>query len=323
MKAYAGICGSFPRPPELRKAINALNENSISQQDFEESYQSSFLKVVKLQEEAGLNILTSGLLLWDDLLRPFAKKLSGITFGGLLRFFDNNFYYRRPIIVDRIRWSEPITLDEVERLSKAAARLVKAVVPGPYTFMKLSENKFYKSSDELADALISAFQLEMQSLDKSADIIQIDEPSLVDPELEQDDKRWGVEIVNELIRRANISEDKLLIATYFNLDPESYSMLLDIKAGLHLDLLSNKEAETALKELGFKGRILSLGVVNARSIFPEDLEQILNKLEELSAHISAEKLIISTNTWLDYIPFEDAVEKLKILGEILRRMEVS
>jgi len=320
MKIHAGICGSFPRPPELKRAIDSLNENLIPREHFEEIYRSSIVRVVSLQEGSGLDVVTSGLLLWDDLLRPFARKLSGIQLGGLLRFFDNNFYYRRPIIVDRVAWSGPITLHEVEVLSSITSRLVKAVIPGPYTFMKLSENRFYRSAEELVDDLINVLSLEIRSLDKLADIIQIDEPSLVDPELSREDRRWGVAVVNELIRKAGIPSNKLLVATYFHLNHDSYSALLDIKAGLHLDLLSSRDGEAALLELGFEGHLLSLGVVNARSIFPDDLKGIIRRVEEVAKRVSAEELIISTNTWLDYLPFEDAVEKLKILGEVRRRV---
>jgi len=321
MEKYTGICGSFPRPQELRKAINAFNEGKITQQDLERIYRSSLLKVVRLQEEAGLNLLTSGLLLWDDLLRPFAEKLEGIKLGRLLRFFDNNFYYRRPIIIDTIKWREPITLSEIKLLSQATKQHIKAIIPGPYTFIKLSENRFYESEDELAEDLLNALREEVNHLHKFVNLIQIDEPSLVDPELGEADKKWGIEIINELLSKVNMPKDKMLVATYFNLDLKSYSMLLDVKAGLHLDLLSNREAEEALRKFGFEGETLSLGIVNARSIFLENPKQIASNLEKVLASISPKTLIISTNTWLDYIPFEDAVEKLKILGEVLRNME--
>ena len=250
MRLYAGICGSFPRPPEIRRAINEFREGKIDRVEFEERYKASFKRVVRLQEDNSLNLLTSGLLLWDDLLRPFAEILGGIMLGRLLRFFDKNFYYRCPVIVDQIRWTRPITLDEVRGLSEAASRAVKAVVPGPYTFLKLSEDRFYGSKDKLADDVVQALRQEIESLSDLADFIQLDEPSLVDPELGEDDRRWGVELVNALLEAVGVSRDKLLIATYFNLDSRSYSILLEVRAGLHLDLSSTKNADHILMEEG-------------------------------------------------------------------------
>jgi len=321
MRLYAGICGSFPRPPELRKAINEFKEKRIGRGEFEERYKASFRMVVRLQEDNGLNLLTSGLLLWDDLLRPFAENLDGIRLGRLLRFFDNNFYYRCPVIVDRIRWTRSVTLNEVRSLSEATSKAVKAVVPGPYTFLKLSEDRFYGSKDRLADDVVQALKREIESLSDLADFIQMDEPSLVDPELGEDDRRWGVELVNALLKAVGVSRDRLLIATYFNLDSRSYSILLEIKAGLHLDLSSTKNADHILMEQGYGGDLLSLGVVDSRSIFPEDPGDIAGRVERLLEKVSAKALAISTSSWLDYIPFENAVEKLKILGEVLRRLE--
>ncbi|RLF99743.1 MAG: hypothetical protein DRN49_03945 [Thaumarchaeota archaeon] len=321
MRLYAGICGSFPRPPELRKAINEFREGKIGRGEFEERYRSSFRMVVRLQEDSGLNLLTSGLLLWDDLLRPFAENLAGIRLGRLLRFFDNNFYYRCPVIVDQIKWMRPIILDEVRSLSEVTSKAVKAIIPGPYTFLKLSEDRFYGSRDRLADDLIQVLEREIESLSDLADFIQIDEPSLVDPELGEDDRKWGVEVVNRLLEAVSVPRDRFLVATYFNLDPGSYSILLGVEAGLHLDLSSARDAEDVLRREGYSGDLLSLGVVDSRSIFPEKPEDITGRVEKILEGVSVNALIISTSSWLDYIPFENAVEKLKILGEVLRRLE--
>ncbi|MCD6235907.1 MAG: hypothetical protein J7J94_02790 [Thaumarchaeota archaeon] len=324
MEINAGICGNFPRPPELRKALDELSSGKIDEKELNRVFKLSMRKIVELQEENGLNPVTSGLLLWHDPLRPFAESFSGVQLGGLLRFFDNNFYYRRPIITGPIKREKPITVEEVGELSQIAKTQVKAVLPGPYTFLKLSENKFYQSEDQLIDDLIEALAAEIEDLNGLADIIQVDEPSLVDPELSLEERRKGVEVVKELIGKLRVPSDRLIVATYFNLDPDSYSILLDLKTGLHLDLCSSRDkAEEALREYGFKGSILSLGIVDSRSIFPETPAEMAGKTRKILEKTSAEKVMISTSSWLDYLPFNEAVEKLRILGRTLREVASS
>ena len=323
MRLLAGICGSFPRPPALRRALDDLEAGRIGEREFERVLERSIREVVSLQENTGMTLLTSGLLTWHDLLRPFATRLSGVEPRRLLRFFDNNFYYRCPAIVDRIRWNEPITVDEVRRVRQYASRFVKAVIPGPYTFLKLSENLFYGSEDLLVDDLIEALRSEVDALGGVADFVQVDEPSLVDPELSRAEWLRGVDIVNELLSRVKFPGERVIVATYFNLDPERYSLLLEVKAGLHLDLRSTAEgAREALLEYGFDGKLLSLGVIDSRSIFPEDPRELVYWVSSMLDSVSPETLIFSTSSWLDYLPFSEAVRKLDALGRVLAEAEV-
>ncbi len=323
MRLHAGICGSFPRPPALRKAFDDLSEDRIGEGEFKRILMECTRDVVRLQEKAGMTILTSGLLLWHDLFRPFTRGLEGLEAGRLIRFFDNNFYYRCPTIIRRIRWRKPITREEVQEAKKSSRELVKAIIPGPFTFLKLSENRFYASEDELLDDLIEALMAEVGALKDSADLIQVDEPSLVDPELGRAERLRGVDIVNEFLSRLGIPSDKVVVATYFNLDPERYATLLDLRAGLHVDLKSTPtEADLALREHVFDGPILSLGIIDSRSIYPEDPREVVYRVKTYMDSISPETLIFSTSSWLDYIPYNEAVRRLDALGRILAEAEV-
>ena len=307
----------------MDEAFDALELGKISHDVFKGIAECSLQEIIRLQENSGMSILTSGLLTWHDLLRPFAVGFSGIELGELSRFFDTNIYYRRPIIVGRITWSKPITVREVQELRQHTSRLIKAVVPGPYTFLKLSENLFYESADLLVADLIEALKSEIDKLGRVADFIQVDEPSLVDSELSRIDRLRGIDIVNELLTKVSVPEEKLIVATYFDLDIEKYPLLLDLKAGLHLDLTSRAySAREALLEYGFDGKLLSLGVIDSRAVYPVDPREIVYRISDLLDKISTDTLIFSTSSWLNYIPYHEAVRKLDALGRVLAEAEV-
>jgi len=51
---------------------------------------------IRVQREAGLDFYSDGLLGWQDLFRPFTESCLGIEAGALVRWFDNNAFFRVP-----------------------------------------------------------------------------------------------------------------------------------------------------------------------------------------------------------------------------------
>lgn len=99
--------------------------------------ENSVREVVSLQENTGMTAVTSRLLTWHDLLSPLRCGVSWLKPRRLLRSFDNNPYHRHPAMIGQIGWREPITVDEVRRVKRHISRIVKAVIPGSYTYLKL------------------------------------------------------------------------------------------------------------------------------------------------------------------------------------------
>lgn len=79
-----------------------------------------------------------GMLRWHDLLRPFAEKLDGVEVDGLSRWFDNNLFYKKPVIVGEVKRTNKI-LKEYVYPSEIPNRRFKLVLPDPFTFTSLSE----------------------------------------------------------------------------------------------------------------------------------------------------------------------------------------
>ena len=105
------VVGNYPKITEdrtsvnLRRARNRFDLKKITKEELEQAYQDTLKRVIREQEEAGVDLITDGQIRWDDLVTPFAKNIQGIEIGGLLRFFDNNVYYRRPIIKSKLSFA--------------------------------------------------------------------------------------------------------------------------------------------------------------------------------------------------------------------------
>src|SRR5688572_27611901 len=96
------VVGSYPKPPDegqtftVRKTLHAIERGDATADDLKTARDELAARQIAEQEEAGIDLVTDGLARWDDILTPFARTIRGFEVGGLLRWFDNNVYYRRP-----------------------------------------------------------------------------------------------------------------------------------------------------------------------------------------------------------------------------------
>src|SRR3989304_1544347 len=96
--AFAHLTGIFPRSEELITATRAFERGRADKSALDRLFEEEAQRLVALEGEHGLDSVTDGLLRWQDLLRPLADELPGVHAGPVTRWFDNNSFYRRPVI---------------------------------------------------------------------------------------------------------------------------------------------------------------------------------------------------------------------------------
>jgi 5-methyltetrahydropteroyltriglutamate--homocysteine methyltransferase len=62
----------------------------------DDEVERDFQELVRVQQEAGLDLLADGMLRWQDLFRPLLEASDGLPPGALTRFLDTNTFYRAP-----------------------------------------------------------------------------------------------------------------------------------------------------------------------------------------------------------------------------------
>ena len=314
--------GNYPRPPDLRRAIDLFRRGELSKEGLNGKALECTNRVIRLQELAGLKVVTSGMLLWDDLVTRIMGELEGVELNGLLRFFDNNFYYRVPVVKRPLRRRGPITLDEYREAGKMAKAHLKAVLPGPLTLTYLSKNEYYSRLEDLLEDVSKILKDEVRSLSGlGIEYLQIDEPILVEDEVKDEHIKLGAELLKEIVAATPF---KVIVATYFGcISTERYLAMLDAGVDLiGLDLVSCRRIASYAFEYGGGRRGLSLGVIDARNTRLEKVEEVLRVAMEFVDRIGMKELHLTPNAWLDYIPYERAFLKLKVLGEVVKAMEV-
>ena len=95
--------GAYPKITEgpegqrLRRAIARSDRGDITPEDLARVEDDVTREVIEQQVAAGLDIVTDGMIRWDDGQTYIARKLEGFEATGLLRYFDTNTYYRQPV----------------------------------------------------------------------------------------------------------------------------------------------------------------------------------------------------------------------------------
>jgi len=197
------LTGIFPRPKELVEGTRGYDRGRVDEKELEKAFENSTLKVVNTQSSAEFSYLTDGMLKWQDLFRPFTENLSGVKAGSLTRWFNNNTFYRKPIIVGDIRRKQSI-VKEITYIKYLPRKLPwKAILPAPYTFVQLSENRFYKDMEELMFKYARILREEIEALAKLGfKYVQLSDPALVYKPIDMSVSKDELNLTGEALRIA-------------------------------------------------------------------------------------------------------------------------
>lgn len=316
------VIGSYPKPPAegdgftLRKTLHAVERGEASANDVLAAQDDLVRTVIAEQEEAGIALVTDGAVRWDDIVTPFASHMAGFEIGGLLRWFDNNVYYRRPVCVGPVEWRGPASVRAYEFAATVASAQVKAVIPGPISFARLSVDEHYLDHKQFVLAIARVLAQEVFELEAAgARVIQLDEPSLPDSPEDLALARRALAIITEELDAA-----ETLVCTYFD-DCKRIADGLDALPvdGIGFDLVAGPGNLEVIKGLGSEKRVQA-GVVDARNTKLEQTDVLAEQMEALAALVGAERLRVAPSCGLEFLPREKARAKLEKLTEAAKKV---
>ncbi|QGA54801.1 hypothetical protein GFS03_09530 [Sulfolobus sp. E5-1-F] len=321
MNVKKALVGSFPKNPKLGKVISWYNMGKIGKEKLEKYINESVKKLFELAGDVKLDYTSNGLFRWDDIIDVTFGFINGTEKGPLQRFFDNNFYYRQPVIKEKINVKareENVFLQDLESSRKIKEELslaskLKAVIPGPLTYYVLSDNRYYKNPIDLMSDYASAVNSLSQELSNVVDAIEIHEPAIFNNNIKRDVLEKLPEIYKSMFN--NVKIEKHLI-TYFEINNLKR---LDILFSLPVDYFGIDVIEN-LKKLGrvytyFSSRKVYLGILNARNTKMERISTII-RVHNSVKRKGVSDVIIGNNTLFDFIPEVVVIKKLKLLKKL-------
>lgn len=316
------VVGSFPKisedpaAPNLRSAINRRDQGKISDDDLQQVYDQTIERVIREQEQAGLDEISDGMIHWDDLADPIARAFGGMRRDALLRFFDNNVYYRQPLIETQINW-KPATVAYFTTAHSLARRPLKAILPGPLTLARLSRDAYYKDQRKLLSALAGALHDEALALQQAgATHIQIDEPSLCFAADQIAPARDALAVVTE-----GLSAMTSLFVYFGSIEEIAQDLFTFPVDRVGVDCASRQGNLDAVLAVDHHGKDVVLGLLDARNTRLESADDLLPILRRAAQHIPPARLWISPSCGLEFLPHDRAIAKLRLMTETAARFK--
>lgn len=226
----------------------------------------------------------------------------------MTKWFDTNYHYLVPELDDkttfRLDHNAPL-FAQIEE-AKTLNHPIKVALIGPLTYLWLSKEKL-SAFDRLSlvDDLVYAYsQLLVKLKAQGIDWVQIDEPALV-LDLPAEWKQ-AYQRAYFVLNQAGV---KLLLATYFGNLNDNFRTAVELPvSGLHLDATRGDISEALRAADWLTGnKVLSVGVVDGRNIWVNDLEQSLAQLRPLREKLG-NRLWVSASCSLQHVPVSLAPE---------------
>jgi 5-methyltetrahydropteroyltriglutamate--homocysteine methyltransferase len=200
----ADVVGSLLRPPALVEAREAREAGRLAPADFKAIEDRAVDDAVRLHEEAGLDVVTDGELRRYAFFGHLVEALDGFDrFGGWAIPFRSEageeLVFKRPVVVEKLRWRRSMCAEELVYLRARAAR------PAKVTLVSTQQAAAYYDPDRSAGAyatrdayladIVDFTRREVEELARlGCAYVQIDAPqyaALLDPALREGYRQRG------------------------------------------------------------------------------------------------------------------------------------
>ncbi|KHO62375.1 methionine synthase (B12-independent) [Thermoanaerobacter sp. YS13] len=174
--------GSFPQTKDVRQVRSKFKNKEITFEEYDTFLKAKIERVIKLQEEIGLDVLVHGEYERNDMVEFFGENLEGfiITKNGWVQSYGTRCV-KPPIIFSDIKRKRPITVEYIKYAQSLTKKPVKGILTGPVTILNWSFVREDISVKNVALQLALAMREEVLDLEKAGiKIIQIDEPALIE-----------------------------------------------------------------------------------------------------------------------------------------------
>jgi 5-methyltetrahydropteroyltriglutamate--homocysteine methyltransferase len=310
----AKLAGRFP--PRVR----ALELWRVSEPYLAEAQDDATIAAIKLQEEAGLDVITDGEIRRESYSNRFATALAGIDLDNPGTALDRSGHPNPvPRIIGPIRRKHQVEVDDLRFLKAHTDRAVKMTVPGPFTMTQQAQNDHY--SDDVSAALDYAAAVNEEIRDlfaAGADIVQLDEPYLqARPEKAREYGLIALERALDGIEGTTAVHICFGYAAIIHERPSGYSFLSEL-AGCTCDAVSIETAQSnldcsVLTELPDKKIIL--GVIHLGDMEIETPEVVADRIRRALPYVDAERVIVAPDCGMKYLPRDVAFAKMQAMTQ--------
>jgi 5-methyltetrahydropteroyltriglutamate--homocysteine methyltransferase len=352
----AEVVGSLLRPPGLVAARRQREIGEMSAAAFKREEDSQVVAAIRLQESAGIDVVTDGEQRRYAFFGHLIDSFDGFDKEGgwAIPFRDEKgeeLLFKRPVVVDKLRWRRSMCGEEWAFLRAVATRpgkvtMISAQQAAAYYDPEKSKGAYKTRDDYLAD-VVDVSRREVDELVRlGCTYIQIDAPqyaALLDPKMREGYRQRGsdpeelidrcIELDNAIIEghpgitfAMHICRGNNQSKFYAEGDYEPISRIFE-KTLFNRFLLEYDDARSGgfepLRHLA-EDRVAVLGLVSTKKPRLETDDELKRRIEEASGFVPLERLALSPQCGFastmegNRITPDDQRRKLDLVGRVAR-----
>lgn len=323
------IAGSLPKPHWLATREQLWAGWVTEGEELAEAKGDAVRLCVFDQERAGLQVITDGEQTRRHFVTTFIEGLEGVDAVNratvqIRRRYDASV----PRVVGDVIRTAPVYVEDAKLLRSLTDRKVKTQLPGPMTIVDTLQDDHYGDRETLAMVFADALNAEAREIAAAGvDIIQFDEPAFNVFLDEVGD--WGIAALERAIEGVEAMTAVHICYGYgvkANIDwkqglgPEwrQYEVTFPLLAGSGIDQVSLEIAgsNVPLEVLDLLGeKSVQAGVIDVATDRSETPGEVAQLLEDVSGHITPDRIYPSTNCGMVPLARETATAKMQALAE--------
>ena len=174
------IAGSLPKPEWLAEPNMLWAPWKSKGDELARAKRDATMLAVKLQEDAGVDIVTEGEQARQHFVHGFLEKVEGIDFAHKVEMGIRKDRYKAmvPQVIAPLTLKGRVHADEARVARTHTTRKLKFTLPGPMTIADTVADKYYGDKVKMAFAFAELLNNEAKALQADGvDVIQFDEPA--------------------------------------------------------------------------------------------------------------------------------------------------
>jgi 5-methyltetrahydropteroyltriglutamate--homocysteine methyltransferase len=323
------IAGSLPKPEWLAEPNKLWAPWRSQGAELVRAKRDATILAVKIQEDAGIDILTEGEQARQHFVHGFLEKVEGIDFAHKVEMGIRKDRYKAmvPQVVAPLRLKGRVHADEARVARTHTARQLKFTMPGPMTIIDTIADQYYGDRVKMAFAFAELLNEEAKALQADGvDLIQFDEPAF---NVYMDEvSEWGIKALERAAEgltcatavhicygygiKAN-TDWKQTLGNEWRQYEDTFPAIAKSTIGQVAIECRNSHVPLELLAL-LKGKKVQAGVIDVASDTVETAEDVVAVIEAVSKFVAKSDIIPTTNCGMAPMRRDIAEAKLMALG---------
>jgi 5-methyltetrahydropteroyltriglutamate--homocysteine methyltransferase len=323
------IAGSLPKPSWLAVPNKLWAPWQLEGEELAAAQDDATLLALKLQEDAGIDIVGDGEQSRQHFVHGFLEAVDGIDFAKRVEMGIRNDRYKAlcPTVTGPLRLRGRVHAREARLARAHTKKKLKFTLPGPMTIVDTIADAHYGDRVELAFAFADLLNEEARGLAADGvDVIQFDEPAF---NVYMDAAAgWGIEALHRAIDGVACKSAVHICYGYgitANIEWKAalgdewrqYEKFFPALAKSRIDQVSVEciHSRVPMSVLALlDGKDVQIGVIDVATDTIETPEEIAAVISEAAKYVPAQKIIAGTNCGMAPMRREIAAMKLEALG---------